>query len=136
MGAIIIPSSRRDTAIRAEKGWEPKAPEGFMTSGDAARVLGISDNQLRAMRSNTRGMDAGPAFYKMPDGHHVIYRPQDVRSYLEKKACQIEAKAVERAAKLRAQATITGPFGGNDPAPAVADDDEAARLTAEANSLR
>jgi Helix-turn-helix domain len=56
--------------------WEPFEP--LLTTADVARLLGVSQWQLRAWRMRSRG--GGPAFVRI--GRLVRYRPADLASFI------------------------------------------------------
>jgi hypothetical protein len=115
MGAVIIPNETRASGIVPAEGWESSAPvpAGFISSADAAKMIGIPDSVLRNMRTlKQRNADKGPQFFRVGNWR-VCYRDQDIRTYMERKAARIEAQAAVKAAKLRERMRVNGPFGGD-----------------------
>lgn len=60
-----------------------KLPEGFISSNDTARMLGIADSTLQTLRQQKKG----PPFFVW-NGWRAIYRRDDVIAYAEKVAAE------------------------------------------------
>lgn len=93
-GFFKLPStSRPDRAVHLNgvKFYWP--PPGCLDSQETARRLGISDNNLRAMRARKAGEDRGPDWIVAPNGHSVAYLPTAVKVYIAQRAAKLRAEA-------------------------------------------
>jgi hypothetical protein len=94
MGVVKIESNARpDRAIHlnGERVYWP--PPGCISSVEAARRIGITDAQLRAMRTAKDAVDRGPIWVTAPNGHHVAYTPAVVNAYIRIRAERMKLKA-------------------------------------------
>jgi hypothetical protein len=101
MGVVKIESNARpDRAIHlnGERVYWP--PAGCISSTEAARRIGITDAQLRAMRTAKDAVDRGPIWVTAPNHHHVAYLPSVVDAYIRARALAMKTKAEAMLARV------------------------------------
>jgi hypothetical protein len=101
MGFVKIEETARpDRAIHlnGERVYWP--PPGCITSAEAARRMGISEAQLRSMRTGKDSQNRGPVWLTAANGHHVCYVPAVVNAYIRARALAMRTKAEAMLARV------------------------------------
>jgi hypothetical protein len=94
MGFVKLEETPRpDRAIHLDGARVMWPPAGCISSSEAARRIGITDEQLRAKRTAKDMQDRGPMWLTAPNRHHVAYTPQSVRDYVKARAERLKAQA-------------------------------------------
>jgi hypothetical protein len=94
MGFVKIEETARpDRAIHlnGERVYWP--PPGCITSAEAARRMGISEAQLRSMRTGKDSQNRGPVWLTAANAHHIAYTPEAVATYCRARARALQAQA-------------------------------------------